>query len=135
MIKVKINDRAALEGAYPPDAYVADSAENSAASNEAVSGVRILSAPDGAGEFSLERGRRQVGETASAVFLAPYRPTGNAGAPEAAAADPRAGYEAFLDEITEAAQRFGFRPGESPGQGEPRSAAIAQRRRSDLLDR
>ena len=68
MIKVKVDDRAALERAYPPDAYAADSAENSAVSNEAVSGVRILSAPDSAGEFSLERGRRQVGEAASGVF-------------------------------------------------------------------
>lgn len=126
MIKVKIDDRAALERAYPPDAYGTDSAENATASNEAVSGVRILSAPDSAGEFSLERGRRQVGEAASAVFLAPYRPTGNAGAPEAAAANPGAGYEAFLDEITEAARRFGFRPGETPGQGDPRIRGLRQ---------
>jgi hypothetical protein len=71
MIKVKVDDRAALECAYPPEAYAADSAENSAAANKAVSGVRILTAPDG--EFSLERGRRQVGKAVSGVFIVPYR--------------------------------------------------------------
>lgn len=126
MIKVKIDDRAAVERAYPSDAYAADSAKNSAASNEAVSGVRILSAPDSAGEFSFERGRRQVGETASAVFLAPYRPTGNAGGAEEAGTNPRAGYEAFLGEIIEAARKFGFHPGDSPGRGDPRIRGLRQ---------
>ncbi len=126
MIKVQINDRAALERAYPPDAYAADAAANSAPANEAISGVRILSAPDNAGEFSFERGRRQVGETASAVFLAPYRPASNAGAPHSAAANPRTGYDAFLGEIIEAARRFGFQPDDSPGQGDPRIRGLRQ---------
>ena len=126
MIKVKVDDRAALERAYPPDAYAANSAENSAVSNEAVSGVRISSAPDSAGEFSLERGRRQVGEAASGVFIAPYRSSGNAGDPETAAVNPRAGYDTFLDEITAAARRFGFHPEETPGRGDPRIRGLRQ---------
>ncbi len=126
MIKVKVDDRTALERAYPPDAYAADTAENSVVSNEAVSGVRILSAPDSAGEFSLERGRRQIGEAASAVFLSPYRPAGDAATPEALTANARAGYDAFLGEIIEAARRFGFRPDESPGRGDPRIRGLRQ---------
>ena len=126
MIKVKVDDRAALERAYPPDAYAADSAENSAVSNEAVSGVRILSAPDSAGEFSLERGRRQVGEAASGVFLAPYRSSGNAGDPEVAAVNPRDGYDAFLGEIIAAARRVGFHLGQTPPQGDPQIRGLRQ---------
>jgi hypothetical protein len=126
MTKVKIDDRAALERAYPPDAFAADSAENSAAANETVKGVRVLSAPDSAGEFSLERGARQVGEATSAVFLAPYRRGGNAGEPEGASFDPRAGYDAFLDSIVEAAQHFGYKPEDSPGRGDPRIRGLRQ---------
>jgi hypothetical protein len=125
MPKVRIDDRTALERAYPPDAFAADAARNAAASSEAISGVRILSAPDGAGEFSFERGSRQVGEAAS-VFLAPYRRRGNAGEPEAASADPHAGYQAFLDDIVDAARRLGYKPEESPGQGDPRIRGLRQ---------
>ena len=126
MPKVKIDDRAALERAYPPDHFVADSAENSAAAATAVKGVRVLSAPDQGGEFSFERGSREVGETASAVFLAPYRPVGGAGEPETASSDPRATYDAFIDDIVEAARRFGYRPEDSPGQGDPRIRGLRQ---------
>ena len=125
-MKVKIEDRAALERAYPPDAFAADAARNAATASEAVSGVRILSAPDNAGEFSFERGSRQVGETASAVFLAPYRRRGNAGEPEAASSDSRAGYQAFLDDIIDAARRLGYKPEESPGQADPRIRGLRQ---------
>ena len=126
MPKVRIDDRTALERAYPPDAFAADAARNAAASSEAISGVRILSAPDEAGEFSFERGSRQVGEASSAAFIAPYRRRGNAGEPEAASADPHAGYQAFLDDIVDAARRFGYRPEESPGQGDPRIRGLRQ---------
>jgi hypothetical protein len=119
MPKVRIDDRTALERAYPPDAFAADAARNAATSSEAVNGVRILSAPDDAGEFSLERGSRQVGEAAS-VFLVPYRRRGNAGEPEAVSSDPTAGYQAFLDDIVNAASRFGYRPEESPGPSDQR---------------
>jgi hypothetical protein len=126
MIKVKIDDRAALERAYPPDAYAADTVENLVVSNEAMSGVRILSAPDSAGEFSLGRGRRQIGEAASTVFLSPYRPAGDAATPEALTANLRAAYDAFLGEIIEAAQQFGFRPDEALGRGDPRIRGLRQ---------
>ena len=123
IIKVNIDDRAALVRAYPPDHFAADSAENSATTGETVRGVRVLSAPDPSGEFSFERGRRQVGETASAPFLVPYR---GAGAPEAPSGDPHAGYDAFLDEIVAAARRLGFKPEASPGQGDPRIRGLRQ---------
>ncbi len=126
MVKVNIDDRAALVRAYPPDHFAADSAENSAAAGETVSGVRVRSAPDTSGEFSFERGRRQVGETASAVFVVPYRRSGGGGAPEAASGDPHAGYDAFLDEIVAAARRFGFEPEASPGRGDPRIRGLRQ---------
>ena len=38
----------------------------------------------------------------------------------AADPDPRLGYEAFLDEIIEMAQRLGFRADASPGPGDAR---------------
>ncbi len=126
MPKVKLEDRAALERAYPPDAFAADTAHNAATSSEAISGVRILSAPDDAGEFSFERGSRQVGEASSVAFVAPYRRRGNAGEPEAVSSDPCAGYQAFLDDIVDAARRFGYKPEESPGQGDPRIRGLRQ---------
>ena len=126
MVKVNIDDRAALVRAYPPDHFAADSAENSATAGETVRGVRVLSAPDPSGEFSFERGRRQIGETASAPFLVPYRGDAGAGAPEAPSGDPHAGYDAFLDEIVAAARHFGFEPEASPGQGDARIRGLRQ---------
>lgn len=125
MSKINTSDRAALEQAYPPEAFVEDSAQNAAASPEIVKGVRVLSAPDAAGEFELERGHRQVGEAASAAFLAPYRRV-PAAVPSETPGSPPDGYQAFLDEIVDAARRFGFRPGETPGQGDPRIRGLRQ---------
>lgn len=129
MSKINISDRAALEQAYPPEAFVEDSAQNAAASPEIVKGVRILCAPDAAGEFELERGHRQVGEAASAAFLTPYRRV-PATVPSETAAGPPAGYpdgyQAFLDDVVEAARRSGFRPGETPGQDDPRIRGLRQ---------
>jgi hypothetical protein len=66
-----------------------------------VLGVRILSAPDAAGDFELERARRHVGEAASPTFLAPHRREDrliSAGrdspATQSAQPDPREGYNA-----------------------------------------
>lgn len=126
MAKVNINDRAALERAYPPDSFAADAAQNAAATSEFVRGVRILSAPDRAGEFSLERGSRQVGEDASAAFVVPYRRDPADAAARPPRSEPRAGYQAFLDEIIDAARRFGFRPEETPGEGDPRIRGLRQ---------
>ena len=92
-----------------------------------LSGVRILAAPDAARDFDFERATQQIGEAASASFLAPHRReerTQDAGrdspTPVSADPDPRAGYEAFLDDIVAVAQRFGFKPEDSPGPGDSR---------------
>ena len=74
MPKANIHRRSTLEEVYPPDAFASDAAQN-AVPNTVLSGVRILSAPDAAGDFDFERATQQVGEATSASFLAPHRPT------------------------------------------------------------
>ena len=127
MPKVNIHRRSTLEEIYPPDDFASDAAQNGRVPNTVLSGVRVLSGPDAAGDFELERAAQQVGEAASATFLAPHRRedrTIDAGrdspATISADPDPRAGYDAFLADIVAAAQRFGFEPDESPGRDEPR---------------
>ena len=95
MAKANIHRRSTLEEVYSPDAFASDAAQNGRVPNTVVSGVRILSAPDAAGDFDLERATKQIGEAASTSFLAPHRRedrTQDAGRDS----DPRAGYEAFL---------------------------------------
>jgi len=133
MAKANIHRRSTLEEIYPPDAFASDAAQNGRAPNTVLSGVRILSAPDAAGDFGFERATQQIGEAASASFLAPHRRedrTVDAGrdSPTTASADPdpRAGYEAFLADIVAVAQRFGFEPEASPGRDEPRLRGLRQ---------
>jgi hypothetical protein len=106
MPKANIHRPSTLEKVYPPDVFASDAAKNGRVPNTVLSGVRILAASDAAGNFEFERATQQIGEATSAAFLAPY-----------CREDPRAGYEAFL---ADAAQRFGFKPQESPGRDEPR---------------
>jgi hypothetical protein len=124
MAKANIHRRSTLEEVYPPDAFASDAAQNGRVPNTMLSGIRILSAPDAAGDFD-ERATRQIGETASASFLAPHRREEGTLA-ESAMPDPRAGYEAFLEDIVAVAQRFGFEPEESPGRDEPRLRGLRQ---------
>src|SRR5712671_701959 len=133
MAKANIHRRSTLEEVYPPDAFASDAAQNGRVPNTMLSGIRILSAPDAAGDFDFERATRQIGETASASFLAPHRreettadPGRDSPATVAADFDPRAGYEAFLADIVAVAQRFGFKPEESPGRDEPRLRGLRQ---------
>jgi hypothetical protein len=133
MPKANIHRRSTLEEVYPPDLFAGDAAKNSSVPNTILSGVRILSAPDAAGDFDFERATQQIGEATSARFLAPHRRedrTQDAGrdspTPVSADPDPRAGYEAFLDDIVAIAQRFGFEPEESPGRDEPRLRGLRQ---------
>jgi hypothetical protein len=125
MAKANIHRRSTLEEVYPPDAFASDAAQNGRVPNTMLSGIRILSAPDAAGDFDFERATRQIGETASASFLAPHRLEEGTLA-ESAIPDPRAGYEAFLEDIVAVAQRFGFEPEESPGRDEPRLRGLRQ---------
>ena len=133
MAKANIHRRNTLEEIYPPDAFASDAAQNGRVPNTVLSGVRILSAPDAAGDFDFERATQQIGEAASASFLAPHRRedgTQDAGrdSPTTVSADPdpRAGYEAFLADIVAAARRFGFEPEDSPGRDEPRLRGLRQ---------
>jgi hypothetical protein len=121
MAKAKIDDRAALERIYPAEAFAADSAQNDLASSTVLHGVRVLSAPDDNGEFDLEPGSRQVGEAAAAPFLAPHRQ-----AADPALSESRAGYQQFLQDIIEAARRFGFAAEDTPGRGDPRIRGLRQ---------
>src|SRR5204862_598320 len=122
MAKANIHHRSTLEEVYPPDAFASDAAQNGRVPNTVLSGVRILSAPDAAGDFEFERATQQIGEAASASFLAPHRRddrTQDAGrdSPTTVSADPdpRAGYEAFLADIVAVAQRLRLRAGSIPG--------------------
>ncbi|MFZ3237324.1 MAG: hypothetical protein WA184_18400 [Stellaceae bacterium] len=125
MPNVNIADRAALERAYPPEAFAEDTARNADPTTGRLHGVRILSAPDAAGELAFERGSREVGEAASAAFVAAYRRDPVA-TPGAASSDPDGGYRGFLEEIIDAARRFGYRADESPGKGDPRIRGLRQ---------
>ena len=125
MAKANIHRRTALEEVYPPDAFASDAAQNGRVPNTVLSGVRILSAPDAAGDFAFERATRQIGEAASASFLAPHRRE-DRNLTESTDPDPRAGYEAFLNDIVAVAQRLGFEPEDSPGRDEPRLRGLRQ---------
>ena len=114
-----IHVRASLERVYPCDAYASDASENERRKPAVLKGVRITAAPDDAGDFAFEPAASHAGEVPGAMFLAPFH---RVTAQEDAAADPdpRHGYEAFLDEIIEVAQRQGFRAAASPGPGDAR---------------
>ncbi len=133
MPKANIHRRSTLEVIYPSDAFASDAAQNGRVPNPMLTGVRILSAPNPAGDFDFERATQQIGEVVSPWFLAPHRReerTQNAerDSPTTVSAEPgpREGYEAFLDEIVATAQRFGFEAEESPGRDEPRLRGLRQ---------
>ena len=119
MATANIHDPSSIEQIYPPDAYASDASENERRKPAVLKGVRVTSAPDEAGDFTIERATQQVGEVPGAVFLAPFH---RATAQEDAAVNPesRDGYEAFVSDIIEAAVRFGYRAEESPGRGDAR---------------
>ena len=133
MTKANIHRRSTLEEIYPPDAFASDAAQNGRVPNTVLSGIRILSAPDAAGNFDFERATQQIGEAVSARFLAPHRREERAqdagrDSPVTVLADPdpRAGYQAFLADVVAIAQRYGFEPEESPGRSEPRLRGLRQ---------
>ncbi|MGH7098150.1 MAG: hypothetical protein ACREE4_10905 [Stellaceae bacterium] len=125
-MKANIGARHSIAQIYPPEAFAVDSAQNQKQpANPIAQGVRIVSAPDRSGAFEPARARQNVGETgesAGAIILAPFRPL----AGDAIANDPRAGYEAFLDEIVRAARQFGYRRELSPGPGDARLRGLRQ---------
>ena len=133
MPTANVQRRDSIERAYPPDAFASDAAQNEQVTNQVLRGVRILSAPDAAGDFDLEPASQQVGEAGSSIFLAPYRrekrlinAERESGATEPGPLDPQKGYADFLAEIVAAAQQFGFEPKKSPGRDEPRLQGLRQ---------
>lgn len=114
-----IHDRASIERIYPREAYASDASQNERHKPATLRGVRITEAADKDGNFGVQPAAQHAGEEPQAAFLAPFR---RATAAENAARDPdpAQGYEAFLDEIIEAAQRLGFRAEASPGRDDPR---------------
>lgn len=114
-----IHDRTSIERAYPREAYASDASQNERRKPAMLHGVRIAAAPDDKGEFAIEPAVQHAGEVPGAVFLAPFhRVTAEENAESDP--DPRLGYEAFLDEIIEMAERLGFRADASPGPGDAR---------------
>jgi hypothetical protein len=73
MPKANIHRRPTLARVYPPDAFASDAAQNGLVTNQVVLGVRILFAPNAAGDFEFERTGQQVGEAVPPTFLAPHR--------------------------------------------------------------
>lgn len=125
-MKANIADRRSIAQVYPSEAFAIDAAQNQKQpANPIAQGVRIVSAPDQRGAFELDRACQHVGETgesAGAIFLAPFRPL----AGNAVADHPGAGYEAFLDEIVRAATQLGYHREQSPGPGDPRLRGLRQ---------
>ena len=119
MATTNIHDRASIERVYPRDVYASDTSENERRQSAVLKGVRITEVADQAGDFAIERAARQAGEAPGPVFLAPFHRVTTR---DDASVEPdlRQGYEAFLDEIVEAAQRPGFRRETSPGPGDVR---------------
>jgi hypothetical protein len=96
MAKANIHRRSTLEEIYPPDVFASDAAQNGRVPSTVLSGVRILSAPDTAGDFDFERATQQIGEAASVSFLAPHRREERIqDAGRGISTNPQAGYEAF----------------------------------------
>jgi len=127
MAKANIHDRASIERVYACEAYVSDASQNERRKPATLKGVRITATADDNGNFTIESASQHAGEVAAAgaLFLAPFhRVTAEENA--AADPDPRHGYEAFLDEIIEAAQHLGFRAEASPGPGDPRLRGLRQ---------
>jgi hypothetical protein len=114
-----MHDRASIERVYPREAYASDASQNERHTPATLRGVRITAAADKDGNFGVEPAAQHAGEEPQAAFLAPFH---RAAAEQNAAreSDPAQGYEAFLDEIIEAAQRLGFRAEGSPGRDDPR---------------
>ena len=131
MASARLDDRDSLYAAYPRAQFERDAAGNADVKTEVLSGVVLLSAPDTAGRFELDRANRHVGEIASSgdtVFLYPILGDAQGGLagtrPGYGNEEPGRGvkaapdYEAFLDRVTDAARSL--TPRQSPGRGDAR---------------
>src|SRR5439155_16667815 len=133
MPTANIHRRDTIERVYPPGAFASDAAQNGQVTNQVLHGVRILSAPNAAGDFDFERGTHHVGEPPTSTFLTPYRREGklissggDSPATQATRPDPGAEYKGFLADIVAVARQFGFKPEKGPGRDEPRLRGLRQ---------
>ena len=117
MASAQLEDRGSLAAVYSREQFDWDAARNAEVKAETLSGVVLLSAPDAAGRFEIDRASRHVGEVAQSgdtVFLYPTlgdAEGGRAGArpghgnEEAGPGARRsADYDAFLDRVVSAAR-------------------------------
>ena len=131
MASARLDDRSSLSTAYPREQFERDAARNADIKTEVLSGVLLLSAPDAAGRFELDRATRHVGEVAPSGdtrFLYPVlgdaegglggqRP-GYGNEEAGGGARPAPDYEAFLDRGAAAARSLVHR--QSPGRDDAR---------------
>jgi hypothetical protein len=126
MPEANINDRATIERLYPREDFERDAAANADAKATVHRGLKIVSAVDGDGRFSAERGSRHVGESdpeGDTVFVSPFledvaplRGTDAYGGPTEATAAPMGSgqrdknYRVFIDRIIETARAADFKP-------------------------
>lgn len=126
MADANINDRATIELAYPRERFELDVRANAEAKSPIQKGVRIASAPDAEGRFSLSPASRHAAElegSGDTVFLAPFAPfdgltqkaTGYGEAEEQGDAleevrQSADAYAVFIDRIIETARSAHFQP-------------------------
>jgi hypothetical protein len=125
MDTANVNDPKSLEAIYPRDAFEREARLNAQDKTTVHHGLKILSAPDENGNFSLTRANQHVGETQAAshsLFLCPLLPAseqdefiqseGYGGPverrdPPQDRGDP---YRSFLEEVIRAAKSADFPP-------------------------
>jgi hypothetical protein len=125
MAKANVNDRQSIYRAYPRGQFEQDVGVNARAAGAVFRGVKILSQPDGQGNFEISAVAQHVGEgdpQGDSVFLAPQRderldPGGAVAAQQTAALAPADlvpdqsdRYEAFVDRIMSTAKSVDFKP-------------------------
>ena len=125
MTSANVNDRAGIERLYPREAFRADAARNARGKAAVLHGVLIASEVSESGDFTLQRIRRQTGESdplGDTLFLAPFAhpPSGQTANPTAPATAKggEPDYDGFIDRIIETASRAAFK--EPIGRHEPR---------------
>jgi hypothetical protein len=126
MASVNVSQRDTIERAYPREAFAQDAARNAQTTNEVVSGVRVLLAPNerassssnGQAGTSARRRRRHFSPRSAD---ANYRPT----TPYRQHRPPPGGRR-LCGEIVIAAREFGYDAAASPGRGDPRIRGLRQ---------
>jgi hypothetical protein len=134
MPTANIFDPASIEAIYPRDAYEAEAAQNAVGNAEILRGVRIDSAVDEKGDFTMVRAARDAGEAAKtpdALFIPPMLasreyghfvelPGREGGVAERQNMPAEGGdsYAAFIDRVIEAARAARFP--ERIGRGDDR---------------